>query len=720
MNMAKFRVFTALLAVLLSTSSLAGIFTYPISAQSLGSSPISGVTVQQIATDPLFSQQGNLVQVRAPQAWDITTGTDTVIAVIDTGVALNHDDLVGKFWVNPREIPDNHVDDDGNGYIDDVNGYNFYQNNNDVSDQNGHGTTIASILAAATNNGKGIAGINWSARLMVLKALNSLGGGEYGNVSTAIRYAANNGARVINMSFGTYIDSIDLEQAVDYAVNKGVTIVAAAGNNSRNQLLYPAAYPAVIAVGAVDSAGYRASFSNYGPNLDVMAPGINIPSANYIAHDSYTSNSGTSFATAHVTGMISLMLARNPSLTPAQAEAIVKSTATPRGNTTEYGSGVIDMPGALLSIQQVSAVSGTVTASRTTLPADTSTYSQITVSLRDGGGAVPNHSVHMRIDGGEVLVGASPSTGEVDLGPTNSQGIVTVLVGSRWSGSRQLIFSDATLLRDIGSISLIFTPLGQSKYAATWVRQSPYPTMNVNTETTLWVELRNTGNMPWLGANSTTQNPFRLGTFRPADRASSFYHSTWISANRVAALEQTQVNPGEVGRFSFLIRATKPGVYREYFNPVLEYKKWLPDLGIYWEVTVNASGIDQSPAHYQAEITDKSADLSLAPGQMAFVSVTLRNSGMATWNTNHNGGYGTVKLGTANPYDHSSLLVTDGWISPNRAIGTGFVVSPSGTMTLGFNVRAPSSPGNYSETFRLVAEYITWFGPSVTWNISVH
>jgi subtilisin family serine protease len=691
-----------------------------VTIQAVESAPIDQVVVQQSATDPLFPQQTNLIQVRAPQAWDITTGTDTVIAVIDTGVALNHDDLVGKFWVNPREIPDNHIDDDGNGYVDDVNGYNFYQNNNDVSDQNGHGTAIAGILAAQTNNGKGIAGINWNAKLMILKALNSLGGGEYNNVATAIRYAANNGARVINMSFGTYIDSLDLEQAVDYAINKGVTIAAAAGNNSKNQLLYPAAYPAVIGVGAIDGAGYRASFSNYGPNLDVMAPGVNIPSANYIAHDAYTNNSGTSFATAHVTGLVSLMLARNPVLTPAQAEATVKATAAPRGTSTEYGSGIIDMLAALSSIQQVSTVSGTVTASRTTLTADSSTYSQITVSLREGGAAVPNHSVHMRIDGGEVLVGGSPSTGEVDLGPTNSQGTVTALVGSRWSGSRQLIFSDATLLRDIGSVNLIFTPMGQPKYAVAWVRQSPYPAMNINSETTLWVELRNTGNMPWLGAGSNSANPFRLGTFRPADRASGFYHSTWISSNRAAILEQTQVNPGEIGRFSFLIKATKPGTYKEYFNPVVEYKKWLPDLGIYWEITINAGGVDQTPGHYQAELTDVSAGPALAPGQIAFVSVTLRNSGTATWNANPNGGYGTVKLGTVGPLDRVSQFATDSWISPNRAIGTGFVVNPGGTMTLGFNIKAPSAPGNYSESFRLVAEYITWFGPPITWNITVH
>lgn len=695
-------------------------FSGGVLIQSLAGSPLTGITVQQLATDPLFSQQTSLSQVRAPQAWDITTGADTVIAVIDTGVALNHDDLVGRFWVNSREVPDNHVDDDNNGYIDDVNGYNFYQNNNDISDQNGHGTAIAGIIAAQANNGKGIAGINWNAKLMVLKALNSLGGGEYGNVASAIRYAANNGARVINMSFGTYVDSLDLEQAVDYAINKGVTISAAAGNNSKNQLLYPAAYANVIAVGAVDSSGYRTSFSNYGTNLDVMAPGMNIPSANYVSHDAYISNSGTSFAAAHVTGLVSLMLARNANLTPAQVEAIIKSTATPRGNSTEYGSGVIDMPAALLSIQQISAVSGTVTASRTTLPADTSVYSQITVTLREGGLPLPNHSVKMRIDGGEILLNGSPMTGEADLGPTNAQGIVNTLVGSRWSGSRQLVFSDATVLRDVGNVSLLFTPMGPVRYAATWVRQSPYPTLSINAETTLWVELRNTGNMPWLGSGSTSANPFRLGTFRPMDRNSSFYHSTWLSGNRVAVLEQTQVNPGEVGRFSFLIKATQPGVHKEYFNAVVEYKKWLPDLGIYWTITVSAGGIDTNPFHYQAEMVDRSADINLTAGQIAFVSVTLRNSGIATWNNGQSGGYGTVKLGTVSPTDRASKFVTDSWVSPNRAISTGFTVSPNGTMTLGFNFKAPSVPGNYTESFRLVAEYISWFGPIVNWNITVH
>lgn len=692
-----------------------------VTIQSVGSEPIAPITIQQSASDPLFPQQSNLQQVRIQQAWDITTGVGTVIAVIDTGVALNHDDLVGKFWVNPHEIPNNHIDDDANGYVDDVNGYNFYQNNNDVSDQNGHGTSIASIIAANTNNGKGIAGINWSAKLMILKALNSLGGGEYNNVANAIRYAADNGAKVINMSFGTYIDSLDLEQAVNYAINKGVIIVAAGGNNSKNQLLYPSTYSNVIAVGAVDGAGYRASFSNYGTNLDVMAPGVNIPSANYVSHDAYTNNSGTSFATAHVTGLVSLMLARNPDLTPAQAESILKSTAVPRGSATEYGSGIIDMPSALLSIQQASVITGTVTASRATLPADQSTYSQITVTVKDGARVVPNHSVRMRIEGGEILLGGTPTTGEVDLGPTNQQGVVTALVGSRWSGSRQLTFSDATALRDIGNLTLVFTPMGGvQRYSAGFVRQSPYPTLNINGETTLWVELRNTGNMPWFGAGSNSQTPFRFGTFRPMDRKSAFYHSTWISPNRAATLEQTQVNPGEVGRFSFLINASQPGVYKEYFNAVVEYKTWLPDLGIYWQITVNAGGVDQNPSHYQSELVEQTPDLTLDPNQVAFVSVTLRNTGAATWNAQRNGSYGTIRLGTANPTDRSSRFVMDSWTSPNRPISTGFEVAPGGTVTLGFNLRAPSVSGNYSEPFRLVSEYITWFGPIITWNIKVN
>ncbi|MFA5270158.1 MAG: S8 family serine peptidase [Patescibacteria group bacterium] len=690
-----------------------------VTIQSLDNSPIDQVTIQQLATDPLFSQQANLQQIRIQQAWDITTGVGTVIAVIDTGVALNHDDLVGKFWVNPKEIPNNHIDDDNNGYVDDINGYNFYQNNNDVSDQNGHGTSIAGIIAAQVNNGKGIAGINWNAKLMVLKALNSLGGGEYNNVANAIRYAADNGAKVINMSFGTYVDSLDLEQAVNYAINKGVIIVAAGGNNSKGQLLYPSIYSNVIAVGAVDGSGYRASFSNYGSNLDVMAPGVNIPSANYITHDSYTNNSGTSFATAHVTGLVSLMLARNVDLTPAQSESILKNTATPRGSATEYGSGIIDMPSALLSIQQASVITGSITASRTTLPADQSTYSQVTVTVKDGSVLVPNHLVKMRIEGGEILLGGTATTGEISLGLTNQQGVVTALIGSRWSGSRKLVFSDATALRDIGSLNLTFNPTGAQRYSAAWVRQSPYPTLNVNGETTVWVELRNTGNMSWFGSGSNSPTPFRFGTFRPMDRTSVFYHSTWVSSNRAALLEQTQVNPGEIGRFSFLIKAAQPGVYKEYFNAVVEYKKWLPDLGIYWEITVNSGGIDQNPSHYQAELAGSVTNLTLSPGQITFVNLTFKNTGTATWNAQRNGGYGTVRLGTTNPLDRASPFSMDSWTSPNRAISTGFEIPTGGTMTLGFNLKAPLTSGNYTEVFRLVAENITWFGPTVTWNINV-
>ena len=678
------------------------------------------IVIQRTVNDPLFSSQTNLNQINIPQAWDVTTGKDIIIALIDTGIAKQHEDLIGKLWVNTKEIPNNHRDDDGNGYVDDVNGYNFRQNNSNITDDNGHGTSVASVIAANTNNTKGIAGINWHAKIMVLKALNELGGGEYTHVARAVRYAVDNGAKLINMSFGTHLNNSELEQAVNYAISKGVAVIAAAGNNGQNKLLYPAAYSGVIAVGAVDSAGARASFSNFGTGLDVMAPGLNIVSANYEQSTAYSSNSGTSYAAAHITGLASLILSLYPSLSPQEIRTIIRESTKNKGNSTEYGEGIIDAA-LVFNTANIANIplSAQITASTNNLLADDLQTAKITITVTSDGLPVIGRSIGAQISGGQVKINNSTIyDSSVNLGVTNTLGKLYFTVSSYIAGTKTFKFVDEISSQVVGSYSLVFSHSGPIVYDAMVINKSPDVNLELGDETILWVELKNTGNTPWLGLGDNV-NQFRLGTYSPLDRNSKIYHSGWLSSNRVTTLNKDLVNPNEVTRISFTIKANQLGSWQEQFNPVIEYKQWLPNLNIIWNITVSSGELDIDPDHYQAQLINRSSDLKLNSEQQSIASVTFKNVGNASWFNKDKTNYGFVKLGTANPTDRVSSFICDNWLSSNRVIGTEFVIAPNEQLTLGFSIIAPTTPGVYYESFKLVSEHLTWFGPIITWKITV-
>lgn len=300
--------------------------------------------------DPYFlSHQWNLLKINAPQAWDITTGSDDItIAIADTGIDLSHPDLMAKIWVNADETL-NGLDDDGNGKVDDVNGWDFVNNDNDPQDDHfsSHGTHVAGIAAAQTNNGIGVAGVSWGARLMALKVLNSGGTGSYENVAYAITYAADKGAKIINLSLGGDEDSLTLRNAVIYARNMGCVVVAATGNNN-GPVLYPAKYAEAFAVAATDSNDQRAWLSNYGPEVDIAAPGVSIYSTRI--GGSYLYKTGTSMATPHVAGLATLVWSEYPGYTNDQVEGRIEMTAVDLGDPgwdQYYGHGRIDAHAAL-------------------------------------------------------------------------------------------------------------------------------------------------------------------------------------------------------------------------------------------------------------------------------------------------------------------------------------------------------------------------------------
>lgn len=289
-----------------------------------------------VPNDTLFSEQygltsaaNALADINAPAAWDVTTGSgDTVIAIIDGGVDLTHEDLAGKIWMNSDEVADNSIDDDSNGYVDDVYGWNFY-NNVPAAASSTHATHVAGIAAAESNNGRGVAGVDWGAKIMSVRVLSSGGAGYEDDIVRGIDYAVANGADIINMSLAGSLSSPALFAAIENAYASGVVVVAAAGNNGRNTATSPQ-YPAcadvhgvdmVIGVAATDDEGEPWSSSNYGPCVNIAAPGVQIESTK--PTNNYGTMSGTSMSSPFVAGVAGLYKSLHPTASTAEVIAAV-------------------------------------------------------------------------------------------------------------------------------------------------------------------------------------------------------------------------------------------------------------------------------------------------------------------------------------------------------------------------------------------------------------
>jgi hypothetical protein len=289
--------------------------------------------------DPYWGLQWGPDKIDAPAAWNVTTGSaSVVVAVLDSGVDVDHPDLVGQLWVNPGEVAGNGLDDDGNGKVDDVNGWRFNHigstpyESNDIDDEYGHGTHVSGIVGAAGNNGLGVAGVAWESPIMTVRVLDAAGNGWYSDVAAGVVYAVDNGAQVINLSLGGPDDDALLRDAIGYAHAHGVLVAAAAGNGSSGDydVLYPAAYDTPVAVAASTPSDYRASFSRYGPQVDLTAPGQTIYSTGM--GGSYYYSSGTSMATPHVSGLAALIWSWQPTMTITQVTQLMIDTAVDLGS----------------------------------------------------------------------------------------------------------------------------------------------------------------------------------------------------------------------------------------------------------------------------------------------------------------------------------------------------------------------------------------------------
>ena len=299
-------------------------------------------------------------------AWDIEQGDSSiVIAVLDAGLKLDHPDISGRVWVNNNEIT-NKLDDDSNGYIDDIQGWDFANDDNDPTDDNGHGTNVAGIIGAEATNNIGYAGVDWNSKLMICKILDHNENGLYSWWTEAIYYAVDNGADVINMSVGGSSFSNSMQDAVDYAYNNGVTVVACMMNENNNVTYYPAGYQNTIAVGSTNPDDKRSSpffwsstsGSNYGDHIDVVAPGNYIYGLYHQSNTNYNSYwGGTSQAAPLVAGLSALLLAQDLSRTPDDIRNIIRNTAEDQtGDPSEdimgfdiyYGYGRINAHQALI------------------------------------------------------------------------------------------------------------------------------------------------------------------------------------------------------------------------------------------------------------------------------------------------------------------------------------------------------------------------------------
>lgn len=270
--------------------------------------------------DPYFGKQWGMTKIDAPGAWDITQGSSDVrIAICDTGIDQDHVDIKGKIAANKN-----------------------FTKSYTVDDRYGHGTHVAGIAAAITNNGTGVAGVGYNSRLMNVKVLGDNGSGYYSWVANGIIWAVDNGAKVINLSLGGTSPSKTLEDAVNYAWGKGAVLVGAAGNDNTSAPLYPAYYDNCIAVAATDQNDAKASFSNYGVWVDIAAPGVGIFSTlpnhnNRIGIKNYGSLSGTSMATPHVSGVAALVWATGYGTSNTSVRDRIEDTADQAGTMWSYG-----------------------------------------------------------------------------------------------------------------------------------------------------------------------------------------------------------------------------------------------------------------------------------------------------------------------------------------------------------------------------------------------
>lgn len=438
-----------------------------------------------LPNDPSFAQEWNLqnwgqsggtagIDINATRAWDITTGSrNVVVAVIDSGIDLTHPDLAANLWTNPGEIAGNGIDDDRNGFVDDIHGWNFVDNNANLQDGYGHGTHVAGIIGAVGNDGVGVTGVAWRVSLMVLRVQNDSGAGTTSAVIGALRYATTmrrdfginvvvtNNSWEAAAGYSGVIEGLIREQGA-----AGITFVAAAGNHGTNNDVmprYPSNYdlPNVIAVASLAAAGVLAGSSDYGPTtVDLAAPGTFILST--WKGGGYAALSGTSMAAPHVSGTVALLAAAKPGITVAEVRAAILGTTVPlaalAGKTVTGGR--LDAFAALASL----GVAAAPVPPATTPPRTVVVSSGVALPFSDefnAAGALGTNWT-LRIGGFDVAAGSAASIG--------TGASIATLRGTAVKNSVQRALVSLGTGRSVGLVARYSGPGDQSMYLAQLTR----------------------------------------------------------------------------------------------------------------------------------------------------------------------------------------------------------------------------------------------------------
>jgi len=476
--------------------------------------------------------------VNAPQAWDTTTGdANFTIAIIDTGVQYTHPDLAANIWTNPGEIAGNGVDDDGNGYVDDVRGWDFYNVDNDPMDTGGHGTHTAGTVGAVGNNGIGVAGLNWRCKLLPMRFLGPQGG-YTSDAILAVNYCRVKGVKVSNNSWGGGGYSQGMYDAINSSKSVGHVFCAAAGNAGTNNdasPFYPASYNLdnLISVASTTNDDTRSSFSNYGAtSVDLGAPGSTILST-YL-NNGYAYMSGTSMATPHVAGVASLVYAQNPSWTYGQVRSRLFTTARPIA-----GLSGLCVTGAVLDAAAAVGTGGGNTAPTVTISSPANNTTVVTgtpVTFTGSASDVQQGNLSASLVWnsnlmGQIGTGATFSRSDMSAGTHTVTASVTDAGGLGGTATVTLIVQSAGSPPATPGTPTITEP-GGGQAQLTWAdnsnNESNFEIQRQKRVNGVWT---NTTNLGPVGANVTTflDTP-GVGRFRYRVRATNAYGaSVWTA-----------------------------------------------------------------------------------------------------------------------------------------------------------------------------------------------
>lgn len=411
-----------------------------------------------------IGQTGGVIDadIDAPEAWDLGTGSDTVVvAVIDTGVDYTHPDLAANMWHNPGEIAGNGIDDDGNGWIDDVYGIDGYNNDSDPMDDHGHGTHTSGTIGAVGDNGVGVVGVNWNVQIMALKAFSAAGTSDTVYEVTCIDYMTrmktDYGVNVVvsNNSWGGYGYSQALYDAIEASNDAGILFVASAGNDANDNdgawPAYPASFdlPGIVSVAATDDSDLLAYFSNYGKtSVDLGAPGVNIMST--LPGGSYGYASGTSMAAPHVTGAVALAASLVPEASPSTLKEQLLASVDPVADlaSVTLTGGRLNVHDLLLRIQNDAPVLNASLGSlslRSIQEGDTTNFGTRVVTILTSGGVSADEVISdPDVEDGKGVAVIKTDTANGSWEFTTNNGVTWNLMGNCSSGSARLLAMDAT------------------------------------------------------------------------------------------------------------------------------------------------------------------------------------------------------------------------------------------------------------------------------------